>query len=866
MIAFVPAPKDAVPTHDKAMAAEYLRLLDPGATEFTFQLFRDSGSGPAEIVHGSLDEVWPKVEELNTPTKGMGVFVTVNETDGQGRRRENIVRARALFGDADGANQLRQAVSSLQESGAAPTMVVQTSRDRAHIYFCCDDIPLERFSPCQTALAEKLGTDPSVKDLSRVMRLAGTLHLKDPNNPQKVTLKKSSQPRRWRNEELSATLDLKAALAAVLQEKITPGKVIPIPQPSASVLAKFAGLDGGDLGAGIETLVYPLLKLEDIAKECAFVVDAINTHGAAYTQPMWNLTTLLATFTEGGRADAHLMGSSHPGYSKESSNALFDRKVREKAEKGLGWPSCRSISTAGCTACQSCKHFAAGKTPFHFAPSAVPAQDIDTAPAVPAEQASFADPWAEFVGPRFPLNILPTPLVNFVAAEHHAMGADPSPIAMAALTVVAGAMHAETHVRAGDGWFEKPIIWTTLVGDPSAMKSPIIQKSTTPLRKIDHRRDATYRQQYAAWKQAKATGAPPGPCPSKPGRLLVQDATPEKVAEILSRDPAGALMVHDELAGWLGSFERYSGGQASRAFYLQTWNGGAYLKDRVGQGGRDEYAEIRIDNLALSVLGGIQPNRLASIRDLTSDGLLQRFLPVVMRPPERGDEKHPVLAAENDYGRLVDLLQGAPPRRYEFESGATNVRTRVLDRLFELERIEGFPGALIGAIGKLKGYYARLALVLHVAGEHAAIMQGQSQSYGADIPRSTAEAAEHLVFDFLLPHMFALYDVIADGGKERETVRTIGSFVLASDRDRLRPSDLTTGVRKLRGEPYNKIAEWASRFCAMGWLRPENENTPTPSAWLVVPGLREHFAERREQARIARAHARAILKAGGSRP
>ena len=33
-----------------------------------------------------------------------------------------------------------------------------------------------------------------------------------------------------------------------------------------------------------------------------------------------------------------------------------------------------------------------------------------------------------------------------------------------------------------------------------------------------------------------------------------------------------------------------------------------------------------------------------------------------------------------------------------------------------------------------------------------------------------------------------------------------------------RPSDLTSGVRALRGQPEHKIGEWAGRFCAMGWL------------------------------------------------
>src|SRR5215831_8462655 len=90
------------------------------------------------------------------------------------------------------------------------------------------------------------------------------------------------------------------------------------------------------------------------------------------------------------------------------------------------------------------------------------------------------------------------------------------------------------------------------------------------------------------------------PPPPKPPRCIINDATPEKVAEILSREPSGSLMVHDELAGWLDSFERYTG-NSSRAFYLSCWNGGPFTKDRVGRGARDAGAEIHVDNLALGV-------------------------------------------------------------------------------------------------------------------------------------------------------------------------------------------------------------------------------------------------------------------------
>ena len=129
-----------------------------------------------------------------------------------------------------------------------------------------------------------------------------------------------------------------------------------------------------------------------------------------------------------------------------------------------------------------------------------------------------------------------------------------------------------------------------------------------------------------------------------------------------------------------------------------------------------------------------------------------------------------------------------------------------------------------------------------------------------------AEAAEKVLRQFLLPHIFGLYDVVVNGGQDRDMVRSIGDFILASNKDRLRLSDITSGLRALRGQKEHEIRDWMGRFCAMDWLQPEEEKPGVPpKAWRVMPGLREHFAERRKQAQAARAEAHAILKAGGSR-
>jgi hypothetical protein len=48
-------------SHRKDMAVQFLAGLDPNAAKFTFQFFSDSGDRYAEIFHGTLDDVWPKV-------------------------------------------------------------------------------------------------------------------------------------------------------------------------------------------------------------------------------------------------------------------------------------------------------------------------------------------------------------------------------------------------------------------------------------------------------------------------------------------------------------------------------------------------------------------------------------------------------------------------------------------------------------------------------------------------------------------------------------------------------------------------------------------------------------------------------------
>jgi hypothetical protein len=164
---------DVVP--DRAEAERFLKLLDPTATKFTFQTFDDNkdrkAPALARIFHGPLTEHFDTLAVLNAV--GAGVFITINATDFSGRSIANIVRVRCLFADFD------------KRSDAAPAtqpqrhILVKSSPGKWHVYWRVNGIELNAFTPLQLAIIHRYDTDPSVKDLPRVMRLPGFVHRKE---------------------------------------------------------------------------------------------------------------------------------------------------------------------------------------------------------------------------------------------------------------------------------------------------------------------------------------------------------------------------------------------------------------------------------------------------------------------------------------------------------------------------------------------------------------------------------------------------------------------------------------------------------------------------------------------------------------
>jgi hypothetical protein len=139
----------------------------------TLQTFDDSKGERghlARILHGTIDQ---HVEELSRlQREGAGVYWMVNIGDGNGRCEENVTAVRCLFADLDGT-PLEPIVNALK-----PHAIIESSPGRWHVYYLVADCPKHRFKSLQSAIARRFGSDPSVCDLPRVMRMPGFSHMK----------------------------------------------------------------------------------------------------------------------------------------------------------------------------------------------------------------------------------------------------------------------------------------------------------------------------------------------------------------------------------------------------------------------------------------------------------------------------------------------------------------------------------------------------------------------------------------------------------------------------------------------------------------------------------------------------------------
>lgn len=254
----------------------------------------------------------------------------------------------------------------------------------------------------------------------------------------------------------------------------------------------------------------------------------------------------------------------------------------------------------------------------------------------------------------FDMELLPHALRNWVADIAERMQCPPDFTAVGVVVALSSVIGARAVVKpkARDDWAVVPNLWGAIVGRPGVMKSPALSEVMKPLHRLEKAERELWQAAHDTWeldckvagladvaneRSAKGLAAKdpaaarellrPTDTPPEPTmrRYVVNDATVEKLADLLVTNEWGTLVYRDEMHGLLCSMDK-QGQEGARGFYLTGYDGNqGHAVDRIGRG------ESYVPRVCLAMLGGIQPGKVQSyVRDAVAggagdDGLLQRF-------------------------------------------------------------------------------------------------------------------------------------------------------------------------------------------------------------------------------------------------
>ena len=349
----------------------------------------------------------------------------------------------------------------------------------------------------------------------------------------------------------------------------------------------------------------------------------------------------------------------------------------------------------------------------------------------------------------FDADLLPVALRGWVMDIAHRMQCPPDFPAVAALVALSSLIGARAVVqpKARDDWQVVPNLWGAVVGRPGVKKSPALSETLKPLNRLQADEFELWQAAHDAWaldckvmamqddaneKKAKALAGKdpaaarallePVDTPAEPTarRFIVNDATVEKLGELMQQNPWGTLSYRDELYGLLTGLDK-QGQEGSRAFYLQSYDGNqGYTFDRIGRG------TVHIPRVCLAMIGGIQPGRIqeyvrgAVAGGSADDGLLQRF-GLTVWPDTTGEFIHvdqwpdtpAKQAAWAVFERLAELQPASEtePTVWRFDDAAQDLFVEWLVP-FEIElRGDDLHPAMVSHLSKYRKLIPALALV-----------------------------------------------------------------------------------------------------------------------------------------------------------
>lgn len=452
--------------------------------------------------------------------------------------------------------------------------------------------------------------------------------------------------------------------------------------------------------------------------------------------------------------------------------------------------------------------------------------------------------------------MLPEVLRTWVMDEAYRMPCPPDFIAAAVIVTLGTIVGARCAIKpkSRDSWMIVPNLWGGIVGLPSAKKSPAISAALNPLDRLITQAKETHQEKLETFEvdkiineaeQALIESEIKAAVKSKKKsdiekiaqemqnhrqrvskepilrRYKSNDPTVEKLGELLRDNPAGLLILRDELVGLISSWDK-DGREGDRTFYLEAWNGnGSFDTDRIKRG------SILIPNLCVSLFGGIQPDKLVTYlerasKSLSNDGLLQRFQILVYPDHQNWEWRDiaPNCKAREDAFTIFETLANFDPvawgavndvhTKFPYFSFDDQAQTIFIEwsKDLHLKRLVNEDNPLIEQhLAKFDKLFPALALLFHLV--DCVKISGQNQ--GIIKAESALRAAAWC--EYLEAHARRCYGLLADDG-----LRAAQALAKKIQQGKLKDNFTARDVR--RNQWCNLTTDGAVQ-AALDWLEDE---------------------------------------------
>jgi hypothetical protein len=269
---------------------------------------------------------------------------------------------------------------------------------------------------------------------------------------------------------------------------------------------------------------------------------------------------------------------------------------------------------------------------------------------------------------------------------------------------------------------------------------------------------------------------------------------------------------------------------------------------------------VAIDNLSVSMLGGIQPDPIRKIAtEAADDGLLQRLFPIVLGPSKVGIDAPPS-AAVGEYSGLIQRLHKLQRPRVglnevplKFDDEGQLLRQELSEKHHDMQAgWEIINKKLAAHIGKYDGLFARLCVVFHC-------IDATSVRPAAIIPIDTTRRVAAFLHDFLFPHALAFYSNVLGLSDGHDAVLATAGWILAHRPEKLTVRDVRRGDRIMREMDEEEAAEVLRKLDAMSWIDPVPQVRRDSVAYSVNPDVYAEFEVRASQEKTRRERVRDLI-------